>query len=55
MISVFSADPGAGVREGQRCAYRNGACGVRKSDSLTPLKLFAIIVIVVLLSSFLQT
>lgn len=33
----FAGGPGAGVREGQRCGYRNGACGVRTIARLRPL------------------
>ena len=34
---VFAGGPGAAVREGQRCGYRNGACGVRTIARLRPL------------------
>ena len=34
---VLVGGPGAGVREGQRCGYRNGACGVRTGARLRPL------------------
>ena len=33
----FAGGPGAAVREGQRCGYRNGACGVRTIARLRPL------------------
>ena len=33
----FAGGPGAGVREGQLCGCRNGACGVRTGARLRPL------------------
>ena len=33
----FAGGPEAGVREGQRCGCRNGACGVRTGARLRPL------------------
>ena len=33
----LTGGPGAGVREGQRCGYRSGACGVRTIARLRPL------------------
>ena len=33
----FAGGSGAAVWEGQRCAYRNGACGVRTGARLRPL------------------